>query len=160
MDRKHAVLDAGIPDSLDVLRDAEPQVGCPNLHAKFAVQKDRRRRPSATEVQHPHAGPQVQRRGKPLGDPEGVGPAAGAGDDPFGVVLGRAGKSFGEEPLVRGHVHLTVEPDCAHGGSLEGSQPSDTLSSYCCITYYLSFHSHWNKPNSISHIPYERSVCS
>src|SRR5215469_13081843 len=34
VDREHAVLHAGIPDSLHVLRGVEPQVGCPNLHTK------------------------------------------------------------------------------------------------------------------------------
>ena len=62
MDREHAVLDAGIPDALEVLRGAEPQVGGPDLHAEFAAQEDRRQCPPAAEVQHPHAGPQVQRR--------------------------------------------------------------------------------------------------
>src|SRR4030095_16050832 len=43
MDRKHAVLDAGITDALDVLRRAEPEVGCPNLDTELAAQKNRRR---------------------------------------------------------------------------------------------------------------------
>ena len=107
MDRKHAVLDAGIPDALDVLRGAEPQVGCPNLHAEFAPQKDRRRRPSAAEVQHPHAGPQVQRRREPLSQPQRIGPAAGVGQDPFGVVLRRAGKSLGHVPIVWVHADFS-----------------------------------------------------
>ena len=84
VDREHAVLDAGIPDALEVLRGAEPQVGGPDLHAELAAQEDRRRRPPAAEVQHPHAGPQVQRRREPLGQPQRVGPAAGAGEDPSG----------------------------------------------------------------------------
>jgi hypothetical protein len=42
VDRENTVLNAGIPDALDVLRGAKPQVGCPHLHAKFATQKDRR----------------------------------------------------------------------------------------------------------------------
>src|SRR5262249_19754040 len=73
---------------------------------KFATQKDRRRCPSAAEVQHPHAGPQVQRRREPLGHPERIRPPAGAGHDPFRVVLRRAGKSLRNEPLVQGHVDL------------------------------------------------------
>ena len=77
VDREDAVLDAGVPDALQVLRGAEPQVGGPDLHAELAAQEDRRRRASTAEIQHPHAGPQVERLGQPLGQPQRVGPAAG-----------------------------------------------------------------------------------
>jgi hypothetical protein len=40
MERKHALFDAGIPDALNVLGGADPEVDCPNLRAEFAVQKD------------------------------------------------------------------------------------------------------------------------
>ena len=67
MDRIHAVQGARVPDALDILRGADPKVGCPDLHAKFTMQKDRRRRPATAEVQHPHGGSQVQRHREPLG---------------------------------------------------------------------------------------------
>lgn len=37
LDRKHAISNTGIANSLKVFRRAEPQVGSPDLHAKFAV---------------------------------------------------------------------------------------------------------------------------
>jgi len=42
MDRNHTGLGAGVADSLEVLPDAEPQIGRPDLHAEFPVQEDRR----------------------------------------------------------------------------------------------------------------------
>ena len=97
MDRKHAVFEAGIPDSLEVLPGAEPEVRCPNLRAEFSSQEDRRRCPSAAEVQYAHAGPQVQRCGEPLAQPQRISGAAYAGENPFGMVLRRARKSLGEQ---------------------------------------------------------------
>ncbi len=35
VNREHSIPDPGIPDSLSVLGDVTPEVGCPNLHAKF-----------------------------------------------------------------------------------------------------------------------------
>ena len=58
---KHAVLDAGVPDALQVLRGALPQVGGPNLNAELAAQEDRRHGRSAAEVQHSHSWPQLHR---------------------------------------------------------------------------------------------------
>src|SRR2546422_499423 len=71
-----------------------------DLHAELAAEEDRRRRPPAAEVEHPQAGPQVQRGREPLGQPQRVGSAADAGDDPLGMVLRRAGRSLGDELLV------------------------------------------------------------
>ena len=39
VERKHAVLDAGITDSLRVLRRMEPEVRGPNLHGKLSPQE-------------------------------------------------------------------------------------------------------------------------
>src|SRR6516162_4344569 len=58
MERENAILDAGIQNSLHIVRGGNPQIGGPNLYAKFAVEKNRRRGPAAAEVEHPHAGPQ------------------------------------------------------------------------------------------------------
>lgn len=40
MDRKHTIPDAGILDSLAILRNVAPQVGGPNLDAKLTPQED------------------------------------------------------------------------------------------------------------------------
>ena len=61
---KTPVLDPGIANALEVLRGAEPQVGGPDLHAELAAQEDRGHRPSAAEVQHPHARPEVEGLGR------------------------------------------------------------------------------------------------
>ena len=46
---------------------------------------------------------------QPLGQPQCVGTTASdVGDDPFGVVKRRAGKSLVDEPLVRSHVDLLL----------------------------------------------------
>jgi hypothetical protein len=37
--RKHPILEARIPDALEVLRSAKPKVCSPNLHSKFPPQK-------------------------------------------------------------------------------------------------------------------------
>jgi len=100
MDRKNAIFDARIPDALEILRGAEPQVGGPNLHAEFAAQEDRRHRPPASEVQDPHAGPQNQRLAKPLGQPQRAGPAADTGENPIGVVFRRAGGLLGDQSTL------------------------------------------------------------
>ena len=110
VDRKDAVLDPGIPDALKFLRGAEPQVGGPDLHAELAPKEDGRCPAAATEVQHAHAGPQVHRLGQPLGQPQRVGPAADAGDDPLGVVARRAGKPLRDKPLI--HCHRPAFPLC------------------------------------------------
>jgi hypothetical protein len=104
VDREDPVLDLGVPDALKVLRGAEPQVGGPDLHAELAAEEDRRDCPAAAEVQHPHAGPQVEPFAEPLGEPQRVGRAAHAGDHPVGVVSRRAGKPVVEQPLVGDHV--------------------------------------------------------
>lgn len=39
-DRENALVGAGIPDALKILRGVEPQIRCPHLGTKFAVQKD------------------------------------------------------------------------------------------------------------------------
>src|SRR5207247_6139528 len=100
VDRENPVLYAGIADPLEVLGDAEPQVSGPYLDAELTVEKDRGQGAPAAEVQHAHAGPQVQRPSKPLGQPQGIGPAADAGNDPPGVIRRRAGKVLQEEPLI------------------------------------------------------------
>ena len=41
-DREDAVLHTGVPNALDVLRGAEPQVCCPDPHAEFAQEQHRR----------------------------------------------------------------------------------------------------------------------
>lgn len=41
VDWEHSILYTGIPDSLQVLRDVEPEVGGPNLNPKFPAQEDR-----------------------------------------------------------------------------------------------------------------------
>ena len=107
VDRKHAIVDVGIPHALKVVRGTEPQVGGPHLDPEFATEKDRRHRQPAAEVQHPHVGPQVERLGEPLGEPQRVGPAAGAGDDPFGMVFRRARESLRHQSLVCGHGDFT-----------------------------------------------------
>src|SRR5439155_6452565 len=105
MNRKHAVFDPGIPNTLHVLRGAEPEVRCPNLSAEFSPQEHRRRCSSAAEIQYAHAGPQVQRRGEPLAQPQRIGRTADAGENPFGMVLRRTRKSLADQWLVRSHVN-------------------------------------------------------
>src|SRR5205823_6216924 len=83
-----------------VLRGAEPQVSGPYLDAELTVEEDRGQGAPAAEVQHAHAGPQIQHAGKPLGQPQRIGPAADAGNDPLGVIPRRAGKVLQDEPLI------------------------------------------------------------
>ena len=93
-DREDAVLDAGVPNPLDVLRGAEPQVRRPDLHAELAAEEDRRQSAPASEVQHPHAGPQVERFGEPLGQPQRVGAPADPRQHPLRVVSRGARKTL------------------------------------------------------------------
>src|SRR6185503_7871747 len=109
MDWEDAVFDAGIADSLPVLRDAEPKIGCPNLHAKFAAQEDGRRGASAAEIQHPHAGPQIHCAREPLGQPEGVCRAAGVRHDPFMIVSRGARKALRNGRRVWAHLPPPTE---------------------------------------------------
>jgi len=66
MNRKDAVLDAGILDALKSFGNAVPQVDGPHLRTELAAHEDGRRPAAAAEIQHAHAGPQVQRLGQPL----------------------------------------------------------------------------------------------
>ena len=68
MDRKDPVRHAGVTHALEILRGAEPQVRGPHLHAKFAAQEDRRCCPPAPQIQHAHAGSQVERLMAPAGN--------------------------------------------------------------------------------------------
>jgi hypothetical protein len=102
VDWKDTLLHAGIADPLEILCGTEPQVSCPYLNSVFTVQKDRGRSTSAREVQHAHAGLKLEGRAKPLGQPKRIRAAAGACDDPFGIVPRGAREPIGEESLVRG----------------------------------------------------------
>ena len=64
VDRENAVIDAGVADPLDILGGTDPEIGRPNLHAKFAMQEDRRAGLAATEVQNPQAGTQIEPPGR------------------------------------------------------------------------------------------------
>src|SRR5580692_5052877 len=103
MDRKHALGGAGVLDTLKVFRGAEPEISRPNLHAEFAVEKDRRCRASAAEVEYAHAGPQIQRTSQPLGHPQRVSGAAGTGTNPFGIVLYGTREML--QPFVQHHMN-------------------------------------------------------
>ena len=103
VNRKHAVVDTGIADPLDVLRGAEPQVGGPHLHAELAPQEDRRRCLAAAQIQHPHSGSKIQGGCEPLDEPEGIGPAAGVGEHPVGVVPGGTRKALGHQTGILRH---------------------------------------------------------
>jgi hypothetical protein len=95
MKREDAVLYAGIADALNVLGRAEPKIGRPYFNAEFAPQKDGRRGPPAAKIQHSQAGAQVQRRRKPLSNPEGIRTPTGIGLDPIGVISRSTRESVG-----------------------------------------------------------------
>ena len=96
VDREDAVLDAGVPDALEVLGGAEPQVGGPDLHAELAAQEDRRHRPPAAEVQDPHAGPQVERSQSHSVSHSGLAPPLTPASTHSGVVTRGAGEPVGD----------------------------------------------------------------
>ena len=98
MHGENAVFDSRIADSLTVLRGTEPQIGGPDLNAEFAVEEDRGGGASAAKVEYPHSRSQIKRGGEPLGHPEWI--RADAGEEPFRVVLRRAGKSLWNSGMV------------------------------------------------------------
>ena len=70
MDRKDAVVDAGVADALHSLRGIKPQISGPHLDAKLTAKKDRRGSSATTQVEHAHPWTQVQRGRQPFGQPE------------------------------------------------------------------------------------------
>src|SRR5262245_36349118 len=104
MNGENTVRDAGIANPLNVLRRAEPEISGPDLHAELAVEKNRRKRTSAAEVQHPHAGPQLDCFREPLGQPQRISSATDTGKYPLGVVTRRAWKPIAHQPLICAHV--------------------------------------------------------
>ena len=103
VDGGHAIVDAGVADPLLVLGRAEPQVGGPHLDAELAGQEDRLGGAAAAEIEHAHARLQLDGLAEPLGQPQRVGAAADAGDQPVGVVARGARKAIGEEAGVGSH---------------------------------------------------------
>ena len=95
VDGEDAVFDAGIADALESFGRAEPEVGGPDLHAEFAAQKDRRHPATATEVEHAHAGLEVERFGQPFGQPQRIGRATEARDHPLGMIGADRGNRSG-----------------------------------------------------------------
>src|SRR5262245_49669141 len=106
MNWKDPVFDPGIPDALEVLRGAEPQIGGPDLDAELSAQEDRRQRAPGAEVQNSHARPQVQSLAKPFSQPQAVSSATDAGENPFGVVARGTRKLLGDQPVIHGAVRL------------------------------------------------------
>jgi hypothetical protein len=106
VDGRHAIGDAGIGNPLLVLGRAEPQVRRPHLHAELAREEDRLRRPTATEIEHAHPGLQLDDLGEPLGQPQRVGAAADARDQPIRVVARGAREQGGEEPGIHRYGQL------------------------------------------------------
>ena len=62
--------------------------------------------PGRSRGQHPHVRAQVHGFSEPLGEPQCVGPAAGAGHDPLGMVVRRPRESLRNQLLACGHANL------------------------------------------------------
>lgn len=97
MDGVDALRDPGIAYALKIIRGAEPEIGGPYLHAEFAMQKDRRHRPAAPEVEDAHPGAQIQQLTQPLGEPERIGAASAAPDHPLRMILIRTRKPIADQ---------------------------------------------------------------
>ncbi len=100
MDRENTLIRASIADSLQIFCGIEPQISGPNLHAEFAVQKNRRSCPPAAEIEHPKLGSKLQRRSQPFREPKRRSSPAYAGRNPSGTVGRRTRKPGRDETLI------------------------------------------------------------